>query len=139
MPAAFWSSWSSRLRHHTEAAASPQENPQRNGHAPAEVVDGIMGRMDRREQHTELLPLLEGATGFDVVLRGYDRHQVHEHVERLEADLRIALAERNATAARTAGLSSQLARAHREIESLRSQLSEAQAAEPTMESMSDRI
>ena len=42
-----------------------------------------------REQQTDLLPLLEGATSFDVVLRGYDRHQVHEHLERLEADLRI--------------------------------------------------
>jgi hypothetical protein len=56
--------------------------------------------MDRREQQTELLPLLEGASTFDVVLRGYDRHQVHEHVERLEADLRIAVAERDTVAAR---------------------------------------
>src|SRR2546422_435754 len=71
---------------------------------------GTIGPMDR-EQQTDLLPLLEGATSFDVVLRGYDRHQVHEHLERLEADLRIAIAERDATAARTAEFAGQLAAA----------------------------
>ena len=106
---------------------------------PAEVVDGTMGRMDRREQQTELLPLLEGATTFDVVLRGYDRHQVHEHVERLEADLRIAVAERDTVAARLTELAGQLAAAHNEIDALHARLGQVTAAEPSLDDVSDRI
>ena len=90
-----------------------------------------------REHQPELLPLLEGATTFDVVLRGYDRHQVHEHLERLEADLRIALAERDATAVRITELAAQIAAAHAEIDALRTQL--GHVAEPTLDNMSDRI
>src|SRR5215213_3393324 len=94
--------------------------------------------MDRREQQTELLPLLEGATTFDVVLRGYDRHQVHEHVERLEADLRIAVAERDAVAARTAELAGQVAAAHTEIDALHDRLDQVSAT-PALDDVSDRI
>ena len=106
---------------------------------PAEKVDGTMGRMDRREQQTELLPLLEGASTFDVVLRGYDRHQVHEHVERLEADLRIAVAERDTVAARLTELAGQLAAAHNEIDALHARLGQVTAAEPSLDDVSDRI
>ena len=95
--------------------------------------------MDRREQQTELLPLLEGATTFDVVLRGYDRHQVHEHVERLEADLRIAVAERDTVAARLTELAGQLAAAHNEIDALHARLGQVTTTEPSLEDVSDRI
>jgi 16S rRNA processing protein RimM len=43
----------------------------------------------------------EAQHSFDVVLRGYDRSQVAETIERLEADFRIALADRDAAAALT--------------------------------------
>ena len=95
--------------------------------------------MDRREQQTELLPLLEGASSFDVVLRGYDRHQVHEHVERLEADLRIAVAERDTVAARLTELAGQLAAAHNEIDALHARLGQVTTTEPSLDDVSDRI
>ena len=95
--------------------------------------------MDRREQHTELLPLLEGATTFDVVLRGYDRHQVHEHVERLEADLRIAVAERDTVAARLTELAGQLAAAHNEIDALHGRLAQVPPRESSFDDVSDRM
>jgi hypothetical protein len=91
-----------------------------------------------REQPTELLPLLEGAATFDIVRRGYDPQQVHDQIERMEADLRIAIAERDATAVRTAEFASQLAAAHTQLEALRGRLN--QAADPaTPENVSERI
>jgi len=95
--------------------------------------------MDRREQQTELLPLLEGATGFDVVLRGYDRHQVHEHVERLEADLRIAVSERDTVAARLTELAGQVAAAHNEIDPMHARLGQVTTGDPSLDGVSDRI
>jgi hypothetical protein len=91
-----------------------------------------------REQPTELLPLLEGAATFDIVRRGYDPQQVHDQIERMEADLRIAIAERDATAVRTAEFASQLAAAHTQLEAMRGRLS--QAIDPaTPENVSERI
>src|SRR3954451_21874675 len=87
--------------------------------------------------HTELIPLSGPGENFDVVLRGYDRGQVEEHVERLEAELRIAAADRDAAAARSADLASQLATSHAEVESLRVKLE--QTGLPTFENMGQRI
>ncbi len=87
--------------------------------------------------HTELIPLSGPGDSFDVVLRGYDRGQVEEHVERLEAALRIAAGDRDAAAARSADLASQLAGAHGEIESLRVKLEKTGL--PTFENMGERI
>ena len=44
----------------------------------------------------DMLPMREAQHSFDVVLRGFDRHQVAETIERLEADIRVALADRDA-------------------------------------------
>jgi cell division septum initiation protein DivIVA len=74
---------------------------------------------------------------FDVVLRGYDKSQVAETIERLEADFRIALADRDAAVTRSADLASQLSAMHGEIESLRRKAAHAQA--PTFENISERI
>ena len=65
------------------------------------------------------LPMHEAQHSFDVVLRGYDRSQVADTIERLEADFRIALADRDAAVARSADLAGQLSAMHGEIESLR--------------------
>src|SRR5215213_459028 len=85
----------------------------------------------------ELLPIHEAQHSFDVVLRGYDRSQVADTVERLEADFRIAIADRDAAAARTADLAGQLSALHGEIESLRRKAATANA--PTFENISERI
>src|SRR3954454_13126996 len=83
------------------------------------------------------LPMHEAQHSFDVVLRGYDRSQVAETIERLEADFRIALADRAAAAARSADLASQLSAMHAEIDALRRKAATASA--PTFENISERI
>ena len=48
----------------------------------------------------DMLPMREAQHSFDVVLRGYDRHQVAETIERLEADIQVAMADRDAAMSR---------------------------------------
>src|SRR5215213_7422698 len=85
----------------------------------------------------DLLPIHEAQHSFDVVMRGYDRNQVAETIERLEADFRIALADRDAAVNRSADLAGQLSALHGEIESLRRKAATASA--PTFENISERI
>ena len=85
----------------------------------------------------DMLPMHEVQHSFDVVLRGYDRNQVAETIERLEADFRIALADRDAAVTRSTDLAGQLSAMHGEIEALRRKA--ATAAAPTFENMSERI
>jgi hypothetical protein len=85
----------------------------------------------------DLLPTHEAQHSFDVVLRGYDRSQVADTIERLEADFRIAIADRDAAVGRSADLASQLSAMHAEIESLRRKAATASA--PTFENISERI
>ncbi|WP_448627245.1 hypothetical protein [Geodermatophilus sp. URMC 64] len=89
------------------------------------------------DPHRDMMPMHEAQHSFDVVLRGYDRNQVAETIERLEADFRIALADRDAAVARSADLAGQLQAMHGEIEALRRKA--ATAAAPTFENMSERI
>jgi hypothetical protein len=85
----------------------------------------------------ESLPMHEAQHSFDVVLRGYDRSQVADTIERLEADFRIALADRDAAVSRSADLAGQLSGLHGEIEALRRKAATASA--PTFENISERI
>jgi cell division septum initiation protein DivIVA len=85
----------------------------------------------------DLLPMREAQHSFDVVLRGYDRHQVAETIERLEADIRVALADRDAAAARVSDLAGQLSAMHAEIDELRRKA--ANQGPATFENMSGRI
>ncbi|MGY2084648.1 hypothetical protein [Blastococcus sp. SYSU DS0539] len=87
--------------------------------------------------HRRDLPMHPTSHSFDVVLRGYDKGQVAETIERLEEDFRIALADRDAAAARTADLAGQLSALHGEVESLRRKAATASA--PTFENISERI
>src|SRR3982750_3752097 len=89
------------------------------------------------DPHRDMLPNHEAQHSFDVVLRGYDRSQVADTIERLEADFRIALAPPDAPAARTTDLAAQLSAMHGEIESLRRKAATATA--PTFENISERI
>ena len=83
------------------------------------------------------LPMHEAQHSFDVVLRGYDRSQVADTIERLEADFRIALADRDAAVARSSDMAGQLSALHGEIETLRRKAANASA--PTFENISERI
>src|SRR5688500_9701297 len=85
----------------------------------------------------DLLPTPEAQHSFDVVLRGYDRSQVADTIERLEADFRIAIADRDAAVSRSADMAGQLSALHNEIESLRRKAATASA--PTFENISERI
>src|SRR4029453_12974661 len=84
----------------------------------------------------DLLPTHEAQHSFDVVLRGYDRSQVADTIERLEADFRIAIADRDAAVSRSADMAGQLSALHNEIESLRRK--GATASAPTFENISQR-
>ncbi|MGI8693883.1 MAG: hypothetical protein ACR2JK_13450 [Geodermatophilaceae bacterium] len=89
-----------------------------------------------RDRPTEMIPI-PAVSEFEVVLRGYDRAQVRETIERLDADVRIALTDRDAAVARSSDLASQLSAVHGEMESLRRKL--ATTAAPTYETMGERI
>src|SRR5919206_9922 len=89
------------------------------------------------DPHRDMMPMHEAQHTFDVVLRGYDKHQVAETIERLEADFRIALADRDAAVGRSSDLASQLSAMHGEIEALRRKAATASA--PTFENISERI
>jgi hypothetical protein len=77
------------------------------------------------ESQTDLIPLYESSRGFDSAMRGYDREQVDREVSRLDDEVRVTAAERDAAANRSADLAAQLASVHAQGESLRRQLSAA--------------
>jgi cell division septum initiation protein DivIVA len=89
------------------------------------------------DQHTELLPLGDAGNQFALVMRGFDRGQVLEHIERLETDLRAVMADRDVAASRSADLAAQLAAAHGEIEALRIKMQRLEL--PTPENIGERV
>ena len=93
-----------------------------------------MGSDDDRD----LLPPL-GSSQFDVVRRGYDRAQVDDVVEALEADLQIVIADRDATTTQAASLARQLDAVRREMEEMRSQLQRLSKPPTSLEGMSERL
>src|SRR3954468_19974440 len=76
---------------------------------------------------------------FDVVRRGYAPDQVTAHLERLEYDLRITTANRDATTQRLNELAAQLAAAQAEADSLRNQLDRTALEPISMANLSDRM
>ena len=95
---------------------------------------GTVTRMPSDEH--ELLPL---GTGFDVVRRGYDRGQVEEHLDRVEADLRILTADRDAAVAQATELARALDHHRAYVEDLRAQVDRLSAPPDTMEGLSERL
>lgn len=95
-----------------------------------------MASMDPN-QHDSMANMGDPTAQFNVVLRGYDRAQVDEHLERLEAEMRIAAADRDSAAARSAELASKVSSHQAEIQSLRARLDKASA--PTFDTMGERI
>jgi DivIVA domain-containing protein len=90
-----------------------------------------MGREDR-----ELVPL---GSAFDLVRRGYDRAQVDEHLERVDADLRILSADRDAAVARAAELAKQVENQRTQIQKLQEELDRAVEPPTTLEGLSERL
>ncbi|MDR1998779.1 MAG: hypothetical protein LBQ06_02400 [Frankiaceae bacterium] len=92
------------------------------------------------DQPTEALSMLfSQRPPLDVVMRGYDRRQVEELLERLETEADAAMADRDAALARSAHLAAQLTNAYAEIESLRHKLRTETSSVVTAENVSDRI
>ena len=76
---------------------------------------------------------------FDLVRRGYSPEQVTAHLERLEYDLRITTANRDATNQRLSELGAQLAAAQAEADTLRAQLDRSALEPVSMANLSDRM
>ncbi len=91
-----------------------------------------MGSVDDRD----LLPM---RSMFDIVRRGYDCVQVDYQLEQLRADLRIAVADRDAGAAQAAELARALEAARGEIDDLHAQLKRLAAPPTSVEGMSERV
>ncbi|ACU39913.1 chromosome segregation protein [Actinosynnema pretiosum subsp. pretiosum] len=91
-----------------------------------------MGLADDRD----LVPL---GSGFDVVKRGYDRGQVEEHLERLDSDLRLLAADRDAAMSQTSDLARQLEAARSEMADLRNQIDRLSMPPTTLEGLSERL
>lgn len=90
-----------------------------------------------RDNPQDIFPHDGAAHSFDVVIRGYDRSQVHDVVDRLDGELRVALADKDTAVSRAVELNSTLAEAQTELESLREKAQSAAA--PNFESMGARI
>lgn len=90
-----------------------------------------MGHEDR-----ELVPL---GSAFDVVRRGYDRSQVDEHLERVDADLRILAADRDSAVARAAELARQVDNQRLQIQNMQADLDKSTAPPTSVEGLSERL
>ncbi|HJQ47280.1 MAG TPA: chromosome segregation protein [Amycolatopsis sp.] len=84
----------------------------------------------------ELVPL---GAGFDLAKRGYDRHQVDEHLERLDGDLKMLAADRDAAISQAGDLARQLEQSRGEIDNLRGQVERLGQPPTTVEGLSERL
>lgn len=88
-------------------------------------------------ENRDLVPL--GAP-FDTVRRGgYHKEQVNEHLERVDADLRILAADRDAAVARAAEMTKQLENQRAQIRTLEGELEKLAQPPTTVQNMSPRI
>jgi hypothetical protein len=76
---------------------------------------------------------------FELARRGYDREQVDEHLKRMDAELRVTAADRDAVATQVADLGVQLEGARGEIEALRAQMDSLISGLDTTDGLSDRM
>lgn len=90
-----------------------------------------------RENQPDIFSHDGASHSFDVVIRGYDRAQVHDVVDRLDGELRVALADKDASGQRAEELAGHLSAAQAEVDSLRR--TAESAAAPNFESMGARI
>lgn len=90
----------------------------------------------QRADDTELVPL---KTTFDLVLRGYDRDQVRQHLESIEEDIRMLTADRNETAAQVNDLTNRLEAARSKNEELRRKVDELCRPPMSATDLGDRL
>src|SRR5213592_886278 len=84
----------------------------------------------------DLVPL---GAGFDITKRGYSRAQVEEHLERLDADLRLLAADRDAAVSQTVDLANQLEQSRSEVDKLKQQIDRLSLPPTTLEGLSERL
>lgn len=84
----------------------------------------------------DLVPL---GSGFDIVKRGYDRGQVEDHLERLDSDLRLLVADRDAAVSQTNDLVRQLEAARSDVTELRVQVDRLSMPPTSLEGLSERL
>jgi hypothetical protein len=84
----------------------------------------------------DLVPL---GAGFDIVKRGYSRTQVEEHLERLDSDLRLIAADRDAAVSQAGDLARQMEHARSQIDELRGQIDRLSLPPTTLEGLSERL
>lgn len=85
----------------------------------------------------QYLPPVEST--FALVLRGYDRSQVAQHLRLVAAELRMIAADRDAAVDQAGQLAYQLDSARTETERLKAQLTRMAAPPDTVEGMSERL
>jgi cell division septum initiation protein DivIVA len=87
-------------------------------------------------EERDLVPL---GAGFDISKRGYSRPQVDEHLERLDADLKMLTSDRDAAISQAGDLARQLEDALNEIEVLRGQVERLAQPPTSLEGLSVRL
>lgn len=87
-------------------------------------------------EERDLVPL---GAGFDITKRGYSRAQVEEHLERLDAELQLLHADRNAAVSQATDLAKQLERSRSEIDELKGQVERLSLPPTTLEGLSERL
>ncbi len=76
---------------------------------------------------------------FAIVMRGYDREQVADHLQRLDAELRVLAADRDAATANAHELAAHLEEARDEIAELRREIDKLSVPPTTAQGMSERL
>ncbi|MDQ3403724.1 MAG: DivIVA domain-containing protein, partial [Actinomycetota bacterium] len=87
-------------------------------------------------EERDLVPL---GAGFDITKRGYSRAQVEEHLERVDAELQLLHADRNAAVSQAADLAKQLEAGRTEVAELRGQVQRLSLPPTTLEGLSERL
>ncbi|CAM4204032.1 chromosome segregation protein [Kibdelosporangium persicum] len=87
-------------------------------------------------EERELVPL---GAGFDYAKRGYNRAQVDEHLERVDRDMRLLAADRDAAVSQAADLARQLEIARSELDDMRGQIERLSLPPTTLEGLSERL
>lgn len=97
-----------------------------------------MNGMDS-EGESDLFPMIAppALPTFDLALRGYDKRQVDEYLDRLEHDLSVAQGDRDAASARIALTEKRLDELENELQAARAQLTEGDR--PTYKGLGKRV
>ncbi len=87
-------------------------------------------------EERELVPL---GVGFDITKRGYSKIQVDDHLERVDNDLKLLAADRDAAVSQAADLARQLEIARSDKDDLRGQVERLSLPPTTLEGLSERL